>query len=131
VIERIEREALRNLSETGTLYLLFDPVPSEDLSLDKSFTFVGFRKKVLPDYKSGRTYSSTYAAAMRTLRKYYAYRGPRIIEVYSDEYEADDYIISLIENLKKEWNLKYPNGGTECKIALWSTDQDWSSRITN
>jgi len=129
VIERIDREALRNLAKDGTLYLLFDPVPNEDLALNKSFTFVGVRKKTLPDYKSGRVYSPMYATAIRTLKKYYAYRGPKIVEVYSDEYEADDYVQDLLRLIKSEFDKKFPTGGQECKIALWTTDSDWTRYI--
>jgi len=123
MIDRIEREIRKHLEKDGKLFLLFDPIPQDDLQLDKSFTYIGIRKKILPDYKANRSYAPFYAAAMQTLRKYYAYRGPSVIEVYSDEYEADDYVAWIIDQANAEM---FKSGSGPQAVALWSTDQDWA-----
>jgi hypothetical protein len=118
MIDRTEKEIRKNLTKDGRLFLLFDPIPMEDLQLDKSFTYTGIRKKILPDYKANRTFSPFYVSSMHAFKKYYAYRGPNVIEIFSDEYEADDYV---------EWAIGQAGEGKS--VALWTTDADWARYI--
>ena len=116
----IDGEVKSKLNPNGTLYFLFDPISYSDLDESKSFYYsLNERKQLLPDYKSGRTYSPLYLETIELLRKYYLYRGDKIKLVYSDQFEADDFVEPILDMHQHE------------SVALISTDYDLASYISN
>jgi hypothetical protein len=90
-------------------------VPNSDLDYAKTFQR-SFRQKIVSDYKANRRRDPSLVEVASFIKKYYAYRGDRVVEVYSDEYEADDFVEPLVATLTG-------------KIALLSTDLDWARYI--
>jgi 5'-3' exonuclease len=128
MINFIEQEIKPHLTEDGILYLLFDPISLSDLGESKNFTVpLNNRKKILADYKEGRSYSPLYLDSIELFRKYYIYRGDHIKLLYSDEFEADDYAEPLLEQFDKEWS--FDSAGRN--IAIISTDYDFAKYILN
>jgi hypothetical protein len=125
LINYTEEELKKHLHKNGAIYILFDPLSYSDLGENKAFVFNTRRKEILPDYKANRKYSDLFLETIELYRKYYFYRGDQIKLVYSDEYEADDYVEPLIENLWKEDSFSSEGKS----IALVSTDLDWASFI--
>jgi hypothetical protein len=126
MITYTEQEVKPHLQKDGILYLLFDVVSMSDLGESKNFTVpLSERKKILFDYKAGRTYSPLYLDAIELYRKYYIHRGDKVQLVYSDEYEADDYVEPLLDQFTKEW----ANETKTKSVALVSSDFDWASYI--
>lgn len=118
IIKFIDEDTMQHLSKDGILYIVSDPLPKSDLGESKSFKFVSYRKEISPSYKKGRTYSPLYKSVMSLILKYYSYRGEKIKLVYSDEYEADDFIEPLLRSLT----------GT---TALITTDEDWCRYLSD
>lgn len=118
MIAFIDDDSKKHLKQNGTIYLVFDPIGKNTLNEEKSFHVQTYstRKNINSKYKAKRTYSSEYLGTIETLVKYYAYRGDGIKEVYSQSYEADDFIEPLIKML---------NGD----IALVSNDEDFARYI--
>jgi hypothetical protein len=114
-IDHIENDIKAHLDSKGTLYLLLDPIPLNDLGMSKAFG-LSTRQKILSDYKMNRPKDPLILEVASFLKKYYAFRGASTVLLYSDEYEADDFVQPLIERC---------NGRT----ALLSTDLDWSRSI--
>ena len=107
-------------SLTDTLYIIFDPISEYDLGESKSFKFpLSERKKIDENYKANRQYSSLYYQSIVLYKKFYTYRGDKIKTIYSQEYEADDFVEPLLEMI-----------GPNRKVALISTDYDWSRYIS-
>jgi len=122
----IENDCKPRLRKDSTLYLLFDPISYSDLGESKNFYYaLNERKKILSDYKAGRTYSPLYLETIELFRKYYLYRGDKIKLLYSDEYEADDYVEPLINQIFDQW--KFDSKGRT--IAIVSTDYDLAGYI--
>lgn len=120
MINYIDREVKSHLSEKGEIYLLFDPIRYSDLGESKTFYHsLNKRKEILPDYKKGRIHSPLFLECIELFRKYYLYRGDKIKLYYSEEHEADDFVLPLLERIK------------ESKIAIVSTDYDLASYITD
>ena len=108
-------------SLADTLYILFDPLSEYDLGESKSFKFPSSeRKKIDENYKANRQYSSLYYQAIILYKKYYTYRGDKVVTIYSQDYEADDFVEPLIDKL-----------GWDKKIALITTDEDWARYISD
>lgn len=120
VINTIEDEIRPRVSKEGTLYLLFDPLPQDDLGIGKTFTYTGFRKEILPSYKKDRVGDPLVQKTAEIVKKYYLYRGDGIKLSFSETYEADDYVEPLMEALRKS--------GTE-SIAIVSTDEDLAAFV--
>jgi hypothetical protein len=112
-------DSKKYLKKEGTLWLLFDPLSYSDLGKSKAFINDTERKKILPDYKANRKYSDLYLETIELYRKYYFYRGEFIKLVYSDEYEADDYVEPILDMNKNH------------KVALISNDLDWARYISD
>lgn len=107
-------------SLNDTLYIIFDPISEYDLGESKSFKFPSSeRKKIDENYKANRQYSSLYYQSIILYKKYYTYRGDKVKTIYSQEYEADDFVEPLIDML-----------GHDKKIALVTTDYDYSRYIS-
>jgi hypothetical protein len=126
MINFIEQEIKPHLTADGELYLLFDPISLSDLGENKNFAIpLNNRKKILADYKEGRTYSPLYLESIELFRKYYIYRGNSVKLLYSDEFEADDYLQPLLVQFHEQWksDSKHRN------VALISTDYDWCRYI--
>jgi hypothetical protein len=121
LINFTEEEAKKFLKKEGTIYILFDPLSYSDLGENKAFTNSTIRKKILPDYKANRKYSNLFLETIELYRKYYFYRGDSIKLIYSDEFEADDFVKPLLENICKDSD----------SIAIISTDHDLSAYIRN
>lgn len=124
MIAHVEEETKAHLEKDGTIYILFDPITLSDLGESKSFKFLSYkkietkndRKQKSKDYKSGRVYNPNYQKTIETFLKYYAYRGEQIKLVYSNKYEADDFVEPLLKQLSG-------------KIALVSNDEDFARYI--
>ncbi len=108
-------------SLNDTLYIIFDPISEYDLGESKSFKFPSSeRKKIDENYKANRQYSSLYYQSIILYKKFYTYRGDKVKTIYSQEYEADDFVEPLLEMI-----------GPNKKVALISTDYDWSRYISD
>lgn len=108
-------------SLNDTLYIIFDPISEYDLGESKSFKFPSSeRKKIDENYKANRQYSSLYYQSILLYKKFYTYRGDKVKTIYSQEYEADDFVEPLLEMI-----------GPNKKVALISTDYDWSKYISD
>ena len=117
VINGIEDDVRSRISKDGTLYLLFDPLPEDDLGMAKTFTYTGFRRDVLASYKSNRTVDPNVQKVAGIVRKYYLYRGDHVKVSTCEEYEADDYVEPLMKRLR----------GSD--VALVTTDEDWAGFV--
>ena len=85
-------------SLNDTLYIIFDPISEYDLGESKSFKFPSSeRKKIDENYKANRQYSSLYYQSIVLYKKYYTYRGDKVKTIYSQEYEADDFVEPLLK----------------------------------
>jgi hypothetical protein len=127
MINFIEQEIKPHLNKDGILYLLFDPISLSDLGESKNFTVpLNNRKKILADYKEGRTYSPLYLESIELFRKYYIYRGDFVKLIYSDEFECDDFVEPLLELFEKEWE----NSKGQKSVALCTTDYDFAKYIS-
>ena len=105
--------------QTKPMYLLFDPIPLKDLGVDTNYKFKTTRQKVSADYKANRKKEdSTVIEVVELVRKYFSHKGDKYIECLENSLEADDYVGSLIEDLKKNNKI--------CSIALYTTDEDWA-----
>lgn len=108
-------------SLNDTLYIIFDPISEYDLGESKSFKFPSSeRKKIDENYKANRQYSSLYYQSIILYKKFYTYRGDKVKTIYSQEYEADDFVEPLLKMI-----------GPNKKVALISTDYDWSRYISD
>lgn len=108
-------------SLNDTLYIIFDPISEYDLGESKSFKFPSSeRKKIDENYKANRQYSSLYYQSILLYKKFYTYRGDKVKTIYSQEYEADDFVEPLLEMI-----------GPNKKVALVTTDYDWSKYISD
>lgn len=108
-------------SLNDTLYIIFDPISEYDLGESKSFKFPSSeRKKIDENYKANRQYSSLYYQSILLYKKFYTYRGDKVKTIYSQEYEADDFVEPLLEMI-----------GPNKKVALVTTDYDWSRYISD
>ena len=113
-------ELQANIHPDGSFYFLFDPISYSDLNEAKNFHYpLNERKKILPDYKANRVYSELFLETIELFRKYYLYRGEKFKLIYSDEYEADDFIEPLLKRLQEK------------SIALITTDYDFARYISD
>lgn len=120
MINYVDSEIVAHLHKDGEIYFLFDPISYSDLGETKNFYVpLNNRKELLSDYKANRTYSPLFLETIDLFRKYYLYRGDKIKLLFSQEYEADDYVETLIEKYK------------DSKIALITQDHDFSRYITD
>lgn len=125
MINFVNDETKKHLKENGTIWIVFDPISKNKLNEEKSFHIQTYskstssiRKNINKNYKAKRQYSPFYAKTIENVMKYFAYRGEKIKEVYSQTYEADDYIEPLVASLPKD-----------SQIALVTTDEDWAKAI--
>lgn len=108
-------------SLNDTLYIIFDPISEYDLGESKSFKFPSSeRKKIDENYKANRQYSSLYYQSILLYKKFYTYRGDKVKTIYSQEYEADDFVEPLLKMI-----------GPNKKVALVTTDYDFSRYISD
>lgn len=107
----------KHLNDNGDIYLLFDPIPKSDLGENRVFR-LSYRKEIYKDYKSNRKYEANDLKALSFLHSYYKFRGEHVKSVMNCQYEADDFVESLVRDLKK-------------KIALVSTDYDWARYVSD
>jgi 5'-3' exonuclease len=114
-------ETKSRLKKDGRLFLLYDPMPTNDLGVSKVFKYDNNRKTENPDYKSGRKFSPLFTECINQYQKYFLYRGDNIVSVYSDQYEADDYVETIVQELKKT---------PKTKVALMTTDHDYARYLT-
>lgn len=120
MIDFIEREVKTHQVKGKPFYLLFDPIPKNDLGLDSSFRFKPERKEILNDYKSNRKKNPGVLQVVSAVRKYYSHRGDEVVEVISNQYEADDFVESLVADL-----------GDKASIAMVTTDMDWARFLSD
>lgn len=114
LIDYIENELKPMLSTDGKLFLLFDPIAKDDLTVDSSFKYSTERKQLNAKYKENRKKDGLILQCVDTLRRYFLHQGPNVIECENYKYEADDYVESIV----KEFSDK--------KILMVTTDEDWS-----
>lgn len=119
LIDFTENLITTNLKKDGNIWILFDPISFSDLGESKIFVHSLSRKQILPDYKANRKYSNLYLNTIELYRKYYLHKGEKYKLVYSETYEADDYVEPLLKKLENH------------KIALISTDLDFSRYIND
>jgi hypothetical protein len=112
LIDYTNNEIKKHLHKEGTLWLLFDALSYSDLGESKAFVHGTERKQILPDYKMNRVRSEFFLETMELYRKYYFYRGDQVKLVYSDSYEADDYLEPILDRITGN-------------IALISNDHDF------
>ena len=113
-IEFIEKTIRKELGSKGKLYLIFDPIPKQDYGYSNKFSYTNIRTEIDPGYKKNRKHDACVQESVRLIREFYKYRGPDVISVYGDGYEADDFVESIV---------KLEAGK---KIALFTTDMDWA-----
>lgn len=136
MIDFVNDETKKHLKENGTIWIVFDPIAKNKLNEEKSFHIQTYskstssiRKNINKSYKAKRQYSPFYAKTIENVMKYFAYRGEKIKEVYSQTYEADDYIEPLLDLIIKDFNEKNPNGKAICDIAMVTTDEDFAKYL--
>ena len=110
-IDRTE-ETMDHLKKEGVLYLLYDPVGSDDLGISKVFRYGTGRKFEDPTYKAGRKKDDGVRDIVNEYKKYWLFRGPGVVSCYDEELEADDYVEPIVRKRK----------GT---VAMVTTDEDW------
>jgi len=102
-----------HLAEEGKLFLLYDPIPKSDLGLNKTFKYTE-RQEIIYAYKRNRTHNRKCLTVVDLVRKYFLHRGPNVISVISNKYEADDFMESIaLQNKGKD-------------IAMITNDNDWA-----
>lgn len=115
LISYIKDTVSKKVVSDGKVYLLYDPIPKDDLGMSKMFkNNVTERKQILATYKADRVYDTKTLTVVNFVRKYFLHRGPSIVSVISNCFEADDYVESI----------KAANVGKD--IALVTNDNDWS-----
>ena len=120
LIKFVEEECKPHLHKDGDIYILFDPLSKSDLGESKSFTYsTNVRKSIDSNYKKGRSYSPLYGPTIEIFKKYYSYRGDSIKLVYSNQYEADDFVEPIVKSLAGK------------KIAIITTDNDYARYISD
>lgn len=120
VIDTIEQDLGKYQDRSKSMYLLFDPIPKKDFGLESAFKNSTRRQEILPDYKINRrfNYAQGDLDAINWVRKYFSHRGDKYVEIYSNEFEADDFTESLVQKLLSE--------NKRASIALVTTDNDWA-----
>jgi hypothetical protein len=115
-IDRTE-ETLDHLKKNGKLYLLYDPIPLDDLGVSKVFKYGnGSRRAESITYKANRKRDESIIGCVHQYRKYWLFRGDDVISVYDDVLEADDYVEPIVP--------KYES------VAMVTTDMDWSRYLS-
>lgn len=101
------------------MYLLFDPIPLKDLGVDTNFKFKTTRQEISADYKANRKKEDeSVLEVVELVRKYFSHRGEKYIECLSDKFEADDYVATIVKDIKEHSKV--------CSIAMYTTDEDWA-----
>ena len=119
LIDTIENNIRMYQNKDNPIYLLFDPIPLNDLGMDSNYKYQTTRQKIDIDYKANRKKQDQYILeVMNLVRKYFSHRGDLYIECLSDKYEADDYVDTIIKDIKSN-NKIY-------SIAMYTTDEDWA-----
>ncbi len=126
----INSEVKQHLADEGKLFLLYDPIPKTDLGLSKTFKYTE-RQEILHAYKKNRTHDRQCLTVVDLVRKYFIHRGPNVISVISDKFEADDFMESIVKKEAEEFDKKYPDGGRELKILMITNDEDYARYLTN
>lgn len=114
----IDKDIKSHLCKDGKLILLYDPIPKTDLGLSRIFRYTE-RQQIVSSYKSNRKHDRECLTVVNLVRKYYLHRGPDVISVISDKYEADDYVESIIKEYKNK------------DIVMISTDEDWCKYLSD
>ena len=117
-IKFIEKTIRKELGAKGKLYLIFDPLPKHDYGYSNKFSYTNIRSEIDPGYKKNRKHDPCVQESVRLIREFYKYRGPNVISVYGDGFEADDFVESIV---------KLEAGK---KTALFTTDMDWARYLS-
>jgi hypothetical protein len=110
-------ECLDHLTKDGKLFLLYDPVPQDDLGVSRVFKY-GNERRHISTYKANRKKYDGTAKVIHEYRKLWLYRGPNVISVYSDKHEADDFVESIVSKQSQT-------------IAMVTTDEDWCRYVSD
>lgn len=113
----INTEVKSHLADEGKLFLLYDPIPKTDLGLSKTFKYTE-RQEILHNYKKNRTHDRQCLTVVDLVRKYFIHRGPNVISVISNKYEADDFMETIIKN--------YPDQD----ILMITNDEDYARYLS-
>lgn len=124
IVRYIKESISPHLIDTGKLYLLYDPIPKNDLGISKTFKYTE-RQKILHAYKKNRVHDKNCLIIVDFVRKYFLHRGKNIITVISNKYEADDFVESILKEASDDLDKKYPDGGHTLNVALVTTDEDF------
>lgn len=118
-IDFMNNEVKKHLDPNGTIYLLFDPIPKNDLGLSKAFKYSPrIRNSISSSYKKNRVSNPKVLSAVSLLLKYYTFRGDKIKVCISTNLEADDFVEPLLDIEKGN-------------VALISTDEDWARYLSD
>lgn len=112
MVTYIKNEIKKHVCDGGKLFLLYDPIPKNDLGINKIFKYTS-RQEIVHNYKQNRVHNKMTLTVVDLVRKYFSHRGPDIITVISNVFEADDFMESIIK--------EFPDK----KIAMFSVDEDW------
>lgn len=119
LIDFIENTLRQYQDNEKPMYLLFDPIPLKDLGIDSSFKFKTTRQNISADYKANRKKEDeSVLEVVELVRKYFSHRGEKYIECLNAKFEADDYVASIIKDIKSKSKVY--------SIALYTTDEDWA-----
>ena len=118
MIKFIDNECKSHIMPDGIIYILMDPI-SKSME-DKVFAYgPNKRKEIDPKYKAGREKAKEYYGTISLFKKYYTYRGDSIKLVYSQSYEADDFVEPLLNSFDEKET-----------VALYTTDLDFARYIS-
>ncbi len=126
----INTEVKQHLTDEGKLFLLYDPIPKTDLGLSKTFKYTE-RQEIVHAYKQNRVHDRQAITVVDLVRKYFLHRGPNVVSVLSDKYEADDFMETIVNEAAAEIDKKYPEGGREIRILMITNDEDWTRYLTD
>lgn len=112
---------INKLEFNGKVYLLFDPIPDNEITVQETYVAVNERKNINKDYKSNRAKNVCDINTLHYIYEYFFYKNDdNFVLVKNNSNEADDFVKPLIKLL-----------GTNKKYALLSTDYDWARYISN
>lgn len=115
----IEVECKKHKTDSTVFHFLYDPIPKENAPLERAYRHNPNSRRYIDDkYKATRKLHWKVIPILRLFMRYYEFRGENYKSYVSYEYEADDYVESLLKT-------------TTGNVALITTDEDWCRYITD
>lgn len=128
----INTEVKQHLTNEGKLFLLYDPIPKTDLGLSKTFKYTE-RQEIVHAYKQNRVHDRQAITVVDLVRKYFLHRGPNVVSVLSDKFEADDFIESIVKDYPDKDILMVTNDEDFCRYLSPKVEMmnwDWDKMLT-